>query len=116
MSRSNSRKTSLDAPPVGTTTTTPTGFDDEAAAQRARDEYALNPIGTGSSSKSSRIKGGHLRLDSNSTDGDDDEAIAARIAAGRPRDTDNSSIEIENGNSVTYKVDDEVREQLVRRK
>ncbi|KAI1482111.1 MFS general substrate transporter [Daldinia eschscholtzii] len=105
MSRSNSRKTSLDAPPAGTTTTTPTGFDDEAAAQRARDEYALNPIGTGSSSKSSRIKGGHLRLDSNSTDGDDDdEAIAARIAAGRPRDTDNSSIEIENGNSVTYKV------------
>lgn len=98
MSRSSSRKPSLDAAVV----TTPAIFDDEAV-KKARDEYALNPIGTDSSSKSSHIKGGHLRLASNSTDGDDDdEAAAARIAAGQPRDTDNASIE--NGDSVAYKV------------
>ncbi|KAI1472840.1 MFS general substrate transporter [Daldinia caldariorum] len=100
MSRtSNSPKTS--SSDAAGTTTTPIGFDNDEANRRARDEYALNPIGTDSSGKSSRIKPGHLRLGSNSTDGEgDDEAVAA----GQPRDTDTSSVGIENDNSVTYKV------------
>ncbi|KAI0849776.1 MFS general substrate transporter [Daldinia vernicosa] len=106
MSRSSSsRKPSSDAAVV--TTTTPAIFDDEAVKKAARDEeYTLDPIGTGSSSKSSssRIKGGgHLRLASNSTDDGDEATAAARIAAGQTRDnTDSASIE--NGDSVAYKV------------
>ncbi|KAI8957163.1 MFS general substrate transporter [Daldinia sp. FL1419] len=103
MSRSTSSRKSSTSEAAGVVTvSTPAAIFDDEAVKKARDEYALNPIGTGSSGKSSRIKGGHLRLASNSTDDEDDNAAAARIGAGQPRNAGTSSIE--NGDTVTYKV------------
>ncbi|KAI0377020.1 MFS general substrate transporter [Hypomontagnella monticulosa] len=108
MSRS-SRKSSSDAAATVTPTTTTNpdvndvGIDDDIV-KKARDEYALNPIGSGSSGKASRsIKGGHLRLASSSTDGDDLDTAGARIAAGS-QEVENASIEDGDRGSITYKV------------
>ncbi|KAI2468341.1 MFS general substrate transporter [Annulohypoxylon bovei var. microspora] len=76
--------------------------DDDAIAKKARDEYALNPIGTGSSGKNSRIKGGHLRLASGSTDIDINDL--AGIANRSQEELENASIENGDRGSITYKV------------
>ncbi|KAI2628807.1 MFS general substrate transporter [Hypoxylon sp. NC1633] len=76
-------------------------------AKKARDEYASNPIGSGSSGKTSRsTKAGHLRLASNSTDGEDDGLSGAPLNAvgSRSREIDDASIENGDRGSVTYKV------------
>ncbi|OTB09555.1 hypothetical protein M426DRAFT_50598 [Hypoxylon sp. CI-4A] len=76
-------------------------YADEDAIKKARDEYALNPVGSGSSGKSSRVaKGGHLRLASNSTDGGDDNDIAAE----RAQELESASIDDGDRGSITYKV------------
>ncbi|KAI1455050.1 MFS general substrate transporter [Annulohypoxylon moriforme] len=83
-------------------TPTSNDYDDDAIAKKARDEYALNPIGSGSSGKSSRIKGGHLRLASGSTDVDINDISA--IANRSQEELENASIENGDRGSITYKV------------
>ncbi|XXG95919.1 hypothetical protein Hte_002195 [Hypoxylon texense] len=101
MTRSTGSRGSNDDDDAVTPTTTDPGSD----IKKARDEYALNPVGSGSS-KGSRTKNGHLRLASNSTDGDDDEAdFAARIAAGAgSQEVEAASIENGDRGTVVYKV------------
>ncbi|XDG05762.1 hypothetical protein ABKA04_005377 [Annulohypoxylon sp. FPYF3050] len=86
------------------TTATPTNndYDDEAVAKKARDEYALNPIGSGSSGKSSHTKVGHLRLASGSTDVDINDLGA--VANRSQEELENASIENGDRGSITYKV------------
>ncbi|KAI1141564.1 MFS general substrate transporter [Hypoxylon sp. FL0543] len=80
-------------------TVRPATNDDEAdAVKKARDEYALNPIGTDSSGKGSRS--GHLRLGSSSDDGDE----ANLAATGQSREVENASIEDGDRGNVVYKV------------
>lgn len=85
-------------------TATPTNndYDDEAVAKKARDEYALNPIGSGSSGKSSHTKVGHLRLASGSTDVDINDLGA--VANRSQEELENASIENGDRGSITYKV------------
>lgn len=98
MSRSGSLKSNPDeAVAVSPTTTDAEDLD----VKKMRDEYALNPIGSGSS-KSSKSKNGHLRLSSNSTDGGGDDD-AARIID-RSQEVENASIENGDRESVVYKV------------
>ncbi|KAL7622257.1 hypothetical protein AAE478_007761 [Parahypoxylon ruwenzoriense] len=69
----------------------------------ARDEYALNPTGTGSSKTSH--KGSHLRLAPNPTEEDDDGLTAAHAAAfGQPHEAENASLEDGDHSSIIYKV------------
>ncbi|KAI1387448.1 MFS general substrate transporter [Hypoxylon trugodes] len=106
MSRGSSRSRSDEAN-VTPTTLTNYEADDNDAIKKARDEYALNPIGSGSSgSKHSHRskKSGHLRLASTSTDGDGDD-LAAAVTMGRSQEQlDNTSIENGDRSSITYKV------------
>ncbi|KAI0887988.1 MFS general substrate transporter [Annulohypoxylon maeteangense] len=96
MSR-NSRKSDEEA------AATPTSNDyDDDIAKKARDEYALNPIGSGSSGKSSHTKGGHLRLASGSTDIDINDLAAIANRSGE--DLENASIDNGDRASITYKV------------
>ncbi|KAI1211307.1 MFS general substrate transporter [Annulohypoxylon truncatum] len=83
---------------------TPTNndYDDGAIAKKARDEYALNPIGSGSSGKSSHTKSGHLRLASGTTDVDINDLAA--IANQSREELENASIENGDRGSITYKV------------
>ncbi|KAI1380347.1 MFS general substrate transporter [Hypoxylon crocopeplum] len=94
MSRSNSSRKSDDE------AVTPTNNDTFADDKKAREEYTLNPMGTGSSRTT---KSGHLRLASNSTDGDDEVLTAARDTTGS-QEVENASIENGDRASVTYKV------------
>ncbi|KAI1095624.1 MFS general substrate transporter [Rostrohypoxylon terebratum] len=82
---------------------TPTNndYDDEAVAKKARDEYALNHIGSGSSGKSSHTKVGHLRLASGSTDAIND---LGTIANRSQEELENASIENGDRGSIIYKV------------
>ncbi|KAI1106599.1 MFS general substrate transporter [Jackrogersella minutella] len=98
MSRS-SRKS--DDETVVSPSTTTTYNDDDAIAKKARDEYALNSIGTGSSGKASR-KDGHLRLASGSTEADLNDLAA--LAGRSQEEVDNASIEDGDRGSVVYKV------------
>lgn len=83
-------------------TVTPAANDDDVdAVKKASDEYALNPIGTGSSGKGSRTtKGGHLRLASSSDDGDEPNLAAT----GESQEVESASIENGDRGSVIYKV------------
>ncbi|KAI1777097.1 MFS general substrate transporter [Hypoxylon cercidicola] len=69
--------------------------------KKARDEYALNPVRSGSSKASRGGKNGHLRLASGSTDRvDDDDEVG--FAAGR--EVEAASIENGDSGAVVYKV------------
>ncbi|OTA92849.1 hypothetical protein M434DRAFT_396117 [Hypoxylon sp. CO27-5] len=83
-------------------TVRPAANDEEVdAVKKASDEYALNPIGTGSSGKGSRTtKGGHLRLASSSDDGDEPNLAAT----GQSQEVESASIENGDRASITYKV------------
>ncbi|KAI1768552.1 MFS general substrate transporter [Hypoxylon sp. FL1150] len=85
-------------------TPTTSGTDGAGAGsdiRKAHDEYALNPVASGSS-EASHGKNGHLRLTSNSTDGNDDEVDSAARIAGA--EVENASIENGDRGAVVYKV------------
>lgn len=89
-----------------TIVTTNNGTDAGSDIQKARDEYALNPVGSGSSKGSRTGKGGHLRLASNSTDGDDEDEMdsATRLAEEDGEGVRADSIEAGDRAAVVYKV------------
>lgn len=97
MTRSIGARRSDDSEVARTPTTA--GTDAGSDIQKARDEYALNPVGSGSS-KASRGKSGHLRLASNSTDGDDDDDVERLAGA----EVEVASIENGDRGVVVYKV------------